>query len=101
VRRYRTLTGRALRFHRDRLPDPTSYYERELGKLGRVSADGWAQARCPFHEDDRPSFTVNLEHGGWCCFCGCGKGDLVAFQMRKYGQSFIEAVRALGAWGPR
>ena len=86
-------------FNRERLPDPAAYYARELGKFGRISGDGWAIAHCPFHNDVHPSFTVNLRHGGWCCFRGCGKGDLVMFQQMKYGQSFVEAAQALGAWG--
>lgn len=37
----------------------------------------WATARCPLHYDERPSFTVDLESGGWLCRSGCGSsGDL-------------------------
>ena len=95
------MTHAAIRaFRRDLLPDPASYYARELGKLPHASPDGWASARCPFHEDDRPSLTVNLQHGGWCCFAGCGRGDLLTFHQKKHGLSFVAAAKALGAWGP-
>jgi len=87
-------------FRRDLLPDPGVYYTRELNKLSRPKTDGWTSSPCPFHEDTRPSFAVNLQSGAWCCFAGCGRGDLVDFQKKRYGQDFKEAVQALGAWGP-
>lgn len=33
-------------------------------------------ARCPSHDDRRPSFSVNVEMGVWHCFAGCGSGTL-------------------------
>lgn len=30
-----------------------------------------ALTHCPFHQDDDPSFSINLENGAWYCF-GCG-----------------------------
>lgn len=97
--RARNLPGSHDRFLRDALPDPAVYYSRELRRLTHSSRDGWALALCPFHEDERPSFAVNLQHGGWCCFAACGRGDLVSFQMKRHDQSFAEAAKALGAWG--
>lgn len=88
------------RFRRGQLPDPSEYFARELGNLTGVARDGWASALCPFHEDRRPSLAVNLRHGGWHCFAGCGRGDLLAFHQKKHGLSFIEAAKDLGAWGP-
>ncbi len=38
----------------------------------KPSANGEALGLCPFHEDNRPSLSVNLESGLWHCF-GCGK----------------------------
>lgn len=36
-------------------------------------------ARCPFHDDRRPSFSMNIQNGMWLCF-SCGlKGDLKYF----------------------
>src|SRR5512133_4019159 len=35
-----------------------------------------AMVRCPFHGDDRPSMSIDLDRGLWVCF-GCGeKGGL-------------------------
>jgi hypothetical protein len=87
------------RFFKDRLPDPKVYYRRELGSaIAREAKDGWVSARCCFHEDTRPSLSVNLKHGGWCCFCGCGRGDLLSFHMKRHGLSFVAAAKDLGAW---
>lgn len=82
---------------RDRLPDPDTYYRKRIAKLGKAHGNGWAQGQCPFHEDRQASFSVNLigERGGWRCFAGCGKGDMVAFHMRVTGHAFADAVRDL------
>lgn len=80
---------------RDHLPDPASYYSARLPKLSRPNGAGWAQARCPFHEDRAASLSVNLVHGGWRCFAGCGQGDLLSFHERLTGMGFRDAVAEL------
>lgn len=82
---------------RDRLPDPAHYYGQRVEKLGRPNGQGWAQGRCPFHEDHDASLSVNLgsARGGWRCFAGCGAGDLVSFHERLSGKPFKEAVAEL------
>ena len=82
---------------RQRLPEPDTYYRQAVPSLGRARSDGWAQGLCPFHDDRTPSLSVNLDgrRGGWICFAGCGKGDLVGFHMRLKGLTFREAVREL------
>ena len=79
---------------RDRVPDAADYYPQHLGKLTRCNEDGWAQGKCPFHDDRSASLSVQAagRHGGWRCFAGCGKGDIVAFHMRLRGLGFKEAV---------
>ena len=37
---------------------------------------GWVKVRCVLHDERRPSATVNLEHGKFSCFAGCGHGDV-------------------------
>lgn len=32
--------------------------------------------QCPFHDDRRPSLSVNLDTGAWICFAGCGSGGI-------------------------
>lgn len=93
VRRLPTLP----RDWRNRLPDPSHYYSERVVKLGRQNANGWAQGKCPFHEDRDASFSVNLTspRGCWKCFAGCGAGDMVSFHERLTGQPFKEAVAQL------
>ncbi|MBS0194408.1 MAG: hypothetical protein JSR34_09185 [Proteobacteria bacterium] len=82
---------------RERLPSPRDYYAARIEKLSRPNAAGWAQGRCPFHEDHDASLSVNLTaaRGAWRCFAGCGAGDLVSFHERLRGLGFVEAVRDL------
>lgn len=82
---------------RERLPDPDEYYVRHVGKLTRPNGDGWAQGKCPLHDDHDASLSVQVigRHGGWRCFAGCGKGDMVAFHMRLRGLDFKPAIREL------
>ena len=82
---------------RDRLPDPAGYYGRHVAKLGRPNRGGWAQGRCPLHEDKSASFSVRLSdpRGHWKCFAGCGHGDMVTLHMRLSGLPFADAARAL------
>jgi len=86
---------------RERLPDPAAYYAKHLHKLTRPNGEGWAQSRCPFHDDKAASLSVHLSHpsGGWKCFAGCGGGDLLSFHMRITGQGFKEARADLLKWG--
>jgi hypothetical protein len=50
-------------------------------------------ARCPFHDDTRPSLQVNEQKGLWRCFvCDIG-GDGIAFVMRLKAVGFADAIR--------
>ena len=52
-------------------------------------------ARCPFHEDRAPSFSVYPETQSFHCF-GCGaSGDVIDFVRRAGGLGFREAVEQL------
>jgi len=82
---------------RDRLPDPAAYYGLRVAKLGQPNGSGYAVGLCPFHDDHNPSFGVKLTSGRgyWCCYSGCGKGDMVEFHQRCTGLDFRAAVREL------
>lgn len=82
---------------RERMPEPETYYRARIEKLGPRHGNGWAQGRCPFHDDSTASLSVHVDHprGGWRCFAGCGSGDLLSFHMRFTGLGFAEAVRDL------
>lgn len=55
------------------------------------------RARCPFHDDRNPSFSVNVSTGKWRCFSpACGsQGDLFAYHQKRYRVDFITALREL------
>ena len=52
-------------------------------------------ASCPFHQDKKPSFSINDAKGFYHCF-SCGEsGDAIKFVERMEGLSFVEAVKKL------
>src|ERR1700761_5973641 len=52
---------------------------------------------CPFHSENSPSFSVNVEDGLYYCF-GCqASGDAISFVRRVEGLDFVEAVERLAA----
>ncbi len=54
-------------------------------------------ARCPFHDEKTPSFTVSQEKQFYHCF-GCGAhGTAIGFLMEYDHMDFVEAVRELAA----
>jgi len=54
-------------------------------------------ARCPFHQEKTPSFTVSPSKQFYHCF-GCGKhGNAIQFLMEFNRLSFVEAVEQLAA----
>lgn len=79
---------------------PREYFERLTGlPVGRSG-----KARCPFHDDHKPSLHVYEQPGqGWYCF-GCGRGgsavDLAAllWQRDTRGTDFTELRRELEAY---
>jgi DNA primase len=53
-------------------------------------------ARCPFHDEKTPSFTVSPAKSLFKCF-GCGKaGNAVSFIMEHERLSYVEALKYLG-----
>ncbi len=84
-------------FRRDRLPYAADYFREQGLKL--IGGGAWKSALCPFHADTQPSLRVRLESGGFRCMaCGAHGGDVLAFHRQRYGLSFVEAAKALGAW---
>ncbi|QDV69759.1 DNA primase [Rosistilla carotiformis] len=52
-------------------------------------------ARCPWHDDKKPSLSVNPVRQSWKCWpCDIG-GDVFSFVMRRDGVSFPEALKIL------
>jgi len=88
------------RFRKEFLPPARSFFEKELGPLGRPNRKGWALGNCPFHKSkSRRSFAVNLDSGAFRCFgCDVRGGDIVSFVMVRDAIPFRIAAQHLGAW---
>jgi DNA primase len=62
-------------------------------ELKRAGAE--FQARCPFHDEKTPSFTVSPKKQFYHCF-GCGAhGSAIGFLMQYEGFEFLDAVEEL------
>ena len=69
--------------------ETVSGYAPDLKRTGRTY-----KARCPFHNERTPSFTVDPERGTWHCFGACSTGgDVIEFVRRVEGLDFREALR--------
>lgn len=65
-----------------------------LGLEVKKNGSGW-MLLCPFHDDTKPSCSVNLEKGRFHCF-GCGvKGDTIEFVKLYKKTDFKGAVKIL------
>jgi hypothetical protein len=73
-----------------KLPLPALLHQLGLGEHAKKSA------RCPFHEDKNPSFSI-WRNGdgcwGWKCHTGCGGGDEITFLERHKGIPRGEAIK--------
>lgn len=89
-----TTIGRLPRNWRGRLPMPMAWYGTNVAEM--VVVNGIGTAPCPMHQDRGRSLIVNLcsSRGIWNCPV-CGQGDMVSFAMRRYANSFVDAVRLL------
>jgi len=66
------------------------------GLIPSLTGESQGSGRCPFHEDQRASLSVNLDSGLWRCHAGCGEGNAIGFYMRMKGVDFKTALRELG-----
>jgi 5S rRNA maturation endonuclease (ribonuclease M5)/archaellum biogenesis ATPase FlaH len=74
--------------------DVNAFYSSELPSF-KVNGSGMGQSLCPFHNDTKPSLTVNLSTGQFKCF-GCNKrGSIFDFYMTKHGVDYRLAFNAL------
>lgn len=88
---------RKSRFNRNRLPSPETFWASH--GVTFKSRKGWIITKCIFHDDHRPSLSINTETGGFFCHaCGAKGGDVVSAHQLLAGCGFVTAVKALGAW---
>ena len=73
--------------------DPEVIYEDLLADL-KHGNEGFAWACCPFHDDNNPSFCVNVESGWYKCHsssCGATGSNIVGFAGALLGYEYHEA----------
>lgn len=72
------------------------FFEQYFGELHPTS-ESEALVKCPFHEDDSPSMSINLNKGLWNCFAsGCSKaGDIYTFYQLKHAVDFPTAKKII------
>jgi hypothetical protein len=89
----------ASHFDRSLLPPARTFYESELGPLGRPNRAGWSSGPCPFHKSKSgKSFAVHVDGAFVCRGCGVKGRDLVAFVQQRDRCDFKTAGERLGAW---
>jgi DNA primase len=89
-RRHKSVSRRA-----ERLKAAVPLQAVVIQYLDLKPSGGHLVGRCPFHQDDKPSFTVYSDTNTYYCF-GCGAhGDVVAFLMQKESMTFGQALEAL------
>lgn len=71
--------------------DVESILER-LGVEIAVDRGSWADALCPLHPENNPSFSVNLDEGAWVCRHGGEKGQLLDLVVAVRGCSRHDAA---------
>ncbi len=63
-------------------------------KNARITGDRII-GRCPFHDDNKDSFTADLKTGMCHCFTGCIDGNFISFWARYYGVDNKEAYKQI------
>ncbi|SRR6266498_870540 len=84
------MSDSALQEAKRRLILPALLHQLGLSQLAKKSG------KCPFHDDNRNSFSVFKGEGGvwyWKCWAGCGKGDEITFLEKHKGISTGEAIK--------
>lgn len=61
--------------------------------------DGELTCCCPFHQDKKPSFAINLESGLYYCHACSAKGNIVQFVSNMMDISIKEAIQYLASKG--
>lgn len=74
----------------------TEEFERLLGHP-IVERGQNAMVRCPFHHDDSPSMSVDLDRGLWVCF-GCGEKGSVFSLAHRLNEEIDETALLLRAY---
>ncbi len=92
--------GQEQRIDLDSVLDYEWIYGSEIQKA-KINGDDLI-GLCPFHEDSKPSLSVNLRTGMYHCFACGASGNYIQFVAQKYGLSSKDAYKKFWtttAWG--
>ena len=93
-------TGQNFNFDRLRLPSPASYYSMQFPGININRK--FVKVLCPFHEDTRPSLSIDMEEGWYKCHaCGEGGGGITKFHMTRYSLTYKQTIKELEAFSER
>jgi len=73
------------------------FYKSHLQNFS-TNGNGQGKACCPFHPDENPSLSINLETGQYFCHVCNDGGDLFKFHMRHKQVSFKETLSQLSEY---
>jgi hypothetical protein len=79
----------------DQVKNKTPVYDFIRGFVQLKESGETAVGRCPFHDDEHPSFSVNIQENYWHCFAGCGGGSIIDFWMKWNDSDFYTATKEL------
>ena len=72
------------------------FYEQEMGvKLPAPNAVNEVSVSCPFHQDSKPSMSINMDSGLWKCFSCEAGGSVYDFYMDSHGVDLAAAKSAV------
>lgn len=77
----------------DRLVDYKAEYTAVIKKY-KITGDNLI-GLCPFHQENNPSFSVDLITGRWNCFTENEGGNFISFWAKYYGVSNSDAYKAI------
>lgn len=79
----------------DRLVDYKAEYTAVIEKYKFTDGGKGLIGLCPFHQDRKDSFSVDLTTGKWHCFSEDEGGNFVSFWAKYYGCSTADAYKAI------
>ena len=73
--------------------DYYEFYSNYTDGIKKIGKSYWA--RCPFHQETKPSFQINVNTGIWKCWGEQIGGDIFNFYSRYYNMSKHDAIIAI------
>jgi len=73
--------------------DYYEFYSNYAEGIKKIGKSYWA--RCPFHQETKPSFQINVNTGIWKCWGEQIGGDIFSFYSRYYNMSKHDAIIAI------